>query len=219
MARIRTVKPEFWSDEKLKNVPLQARLAFIGLWTYSDDYGVVKGNPVLLKSFIFPYDDNIRQNQFNEWLDALVNARMLQPFIFNGESLYYIRSFRNHQKVDRPSLTRNCPESAIPKEFTEVSMSAPRGLDEGSLLEVVSSSTEVVSSKPSSVEEVIEYFISIKILNPKENAEKFFHFYESKGWMIGKNKIKKWKSCVKSWNLPKEKPLDLTERAKQLAGQ
>lgn len=32
------------------------------------------------------------------------------------------------------------------------------------------------------------------------NAESFFNFYESKGWMIGKNKMKDWKSAVKTWN-------------------
>lgn len=31
------------------------------------------------------------------------------------------------------------------------------------------------------------------------NAEKFFNFYESKGWLIGKNKMKDWKACVRTW--------------------
>jgi hypothetical protein len=30
-------------------------------------------------------------------------------------------------------------------------------------------------------------------------AERFFYFYEAKGWVIGKNKIKDWKSCVMTW--------------------
>lgn len=32
------------------------------------------------------------------------------------------------------------------------------------------------------------------------NADSFFNFYESKGWMIGKNKMKDWKSAVRTWN-------------------
>lgn len=31
------------------------------------------------------------------------------------------------------------------------------------------------------------------------NPEKFFNFYEAKGWMIGKNKIKDWQACVRTW--------------------
>ena len=30
-------------------------------------------------------------------------------------------------------------------------------------------------------------------------AERFYYFYEAKGWVIGKNKIKDWKSCVMTW--------------------
>lgn len=31
------------------------------------------------------------------------------------------------------------------------------------------------------------------------NANSFYDFYESKGWMVGKNKMKDWKACVRTW--------------------
>lgn len=31
------------------------------------------------------------------------------------------------------------------------------------------------------------------------NAEAFYDFYESKDWYIGKNKMKDWKACVRTW--------------------
>ena len=31
------------------------------------------------------------------------------------------------------------------------------------------------------------------------DAQKFVDFYEAKGWMIGKNKMKDWKACVRTW--------------------
>jgi hypothetical protein len=54
MARSRILKPEFWSDEKLALVPREARLAFAGLWTCSDDYGVTKGPPAWLRRVSVP---------------------------------------------------------------------------------------------------------------------------------------------------------------------
>jgi hypothetical protein len=30
-------------------------------------------------------------------------------------------------------------------------------------------------------------------------SERFYNFYEAKGWMIGKNSIKNWKACVSTW--------------------
>lgn len=31
------------------------------------------------------------------------------------------------------------------------------------------------------------------------NASRFYDFYESKGWLVGKNKMKDWKACIRTW--------------------
>jgi hypothetical protein len=50
--------------------------------------------------------------------------------------------------------------------------------------------------KPPTVEEVRAYCLERKNgIDP----ERFIAFYESKGWMIGKNKMKSWKSAVITW--------------------
>jgi hypothetical protein len=33
------------------------------------------------------------------------------------------------------------------------------------------------------------------------NPQKFVDFYTAKGWMIGKNKVKDWKACVRTWEI------------------
>ena len=60
------------------------------------------------------------------------------------------------------------------------------------------------AKKPTDVNEVIDYFKELRIVNPKENAEKFYNYYESNNWYRGKTKIVKWKSCVKTWKLERE---------------
>ena len=51
-------------------------------------------------------------------------------------------------------------------------------------------------------------FVKPKIIDIKEyckerknnvDCETFFDFYESKGWQIGKEKMKSWKACVRTW--------------------
>jgi len=44
---------------------------------------------------------------------------------------------------------------------------------------------------------VEEYFLEKE--SGKEEAEKFFNYYESNGWKVGKNKMKKWKSAASGW--------------------
>ena len=49
---------------------------------------------------------------------------------------------------------------------------------------------------PPSVDEVRKYCIERKnFINPSE----FINHYEANGWMRGKNKVKDWKACVRTW--------------------
>jgi len=50
--------------------------------------------------------------------------------------------------------------------------------------------------KPPTLFEIKEY---CKERKKGVDPYKFFNFYESKGWMVGKNKMKKWKAAVHTW--------------------
>ena len=108
MARIRTIKPEFWEDEKLAKFPVYARLLFIGTWNFADDNGVLLANPVLMKSHIFPYED-IGISTISEWIDMLVENGMLIRTTYNGKDYLVIRKFLIHQKINRKSIRINIP--------------------------------------------------------------------------------------------------------------
>lgn len=57
--------------------------------------------------------------------------------------------------------------------------------------------------KKPKIEDIESYCLERK---NKINAERFFNYYESKGWMVGKNKMKNWKAAVRNWeNMSKEK--------------
>lgn len=50
--------------------------------------------------------------------------------------------------------------------------------------------------KKPTVEEIAEY---CKERNNGIDAQYFIDFYEAKNWMIGKNKVKNWKACIRTW--------------------
>lgn len=52
------------------------------------------------------------------------------------------------------------------------------------------------------VEEVREYCLS---RNNNIDAEYFVNYYDVRDWTIGKNKIKDWKACVRTWELNAKK--------------
>ena len=51
-------------------------------------------------------------------------------------------------------------------------------------------------SPPTDIE-TVEYFLSKQSTNAE--AEKFWLFYDSKNWMVGKSKMKKWQSAASGW--------------------
>jgi len=53
----------------------------------------------------------------------------------------------------------------------------------------------------------------IKKEYPNLDALRFHNYYESNGWMVGRNKMKDWKAAARNW-LSKEKPLSLNKPPK-----
>lgn len=57
MARARNIKPSFFTNDDLVELPFETRLLFIGLWTLADREGRIVDRPKKIKMEIFPSDD------------------------------------------------------------------------------------------------------------------------------------------------------------------
>lgn len=55
--RARNIKPGFFKNERLADVPLEARLLFIGLWLLADREGYLEYRPKRIRAEIAPYDE------------------------------------------------------------------------------------------------------------------------------------------------------------------
>jgi len=126
MARIRTVKPEFWTDEKVVECSIEARLLFIGMFNFSDDNGNLVNSPKRIKMQVFPAD----VIECDPLLKELITHGLLTEYSVNGVSYLNIKGFNKHQKINRPSKTD------IPKQnFSEDSVSTHEPLTDGMDLE------------------------------------------------------------------------------------
>lgn len=67
---------------------------------------------------------------------------------------------------------------------------------------------EYKSFKKPTLEEVAAY---CNERNNGVNPENFIDFYESKGWMVGKNKMQNWKACVRTWEKKKKQESKVPE--------
>jgi hypothetical protein len=102
MARIRTIKPEFWQDERLGTLPVYARLLFIGLWNIADDKGRLRGSPLFIRAQVFPYDHDI---DVQAGLDLLEKAGRITRYVHDLESYIWVRKFEDHQRIDKPKVS------------------------------------------------------------------------------------------------------------------
>ena len=101
MARIRTIKPEFWTDEKVVECSPTARLLFIGLWNFCDDYGSHQYSLKQIKMEVFPGDD-FKITQIEEWLSELINVRLINTYTIDDKRYLRVCGWR-HQKIEKPS--------------------------------------------------------------------------------------------------------------------
>lgn len=101
MARIRYVKPEFFSDTTLAEVSIQARLLYIGLFCQLDRNGVGEDNAKLLKREVFPYDDGVSTMLVNNLLNELVSVGRVFRFEYENKKLLYCPTFYKHQNFHR----------------------------------------------------------------------------------------------------------------------
>lgn len=58
------------------------------------------------------------------------------------------------------------------------------------------SKEKAAAFRPPELSEIEDY---CKDRNNNVNASRFYDFYASKGWMVGKNKMKDWKAAVRTW--------------------
>jgi len=121
MARIRTIKPKFFTNEVLAELPPADRLFFIGLWCHADREGRLEYRPKKLKAEIMPYDNydvakginNLHEKGFVIKYKAHANgsARICAPEQLHETEYLQIVTFKEHQRIDKA----NEPPSSIPE--------------------------------------------------------------------------------------------------------
>lgn len=108
MARIRTIKPDFFLHEELAELSALHRLLFVGLWTLADKEGRLEDRPKRIKAALFPWDNC----DIHEMLEDLDEAGLIHRY--EGDvGCIAIPSFKKHQRPHpkEPASTLPAPPS------------------------------------------------------------------------------------------------------------
>jgi len=108
--RIRTIKPEFWTDKRVASWDHFTRLLFIGLWSAADDHGRGSAESARLASELFPYDLSRDPREtlarVAAGLDTLAASCRITLYDVEGEAFYEVSSWTKHQRVDNAGKPR-----------------------------------------------------------------------------------------------------------------
>ena len=107
MARARNIKPQFFTNDELSELPPLARLLFIGLWTIADFKGCFEYKPKRLKVQLLPYDDC----DIEQLVSALDKSGFISIYSVQGQRYIKVINFSKHQN---PHKNEREGGSAIP---------------------------------------------------------------------------------------------------------
>ena len=113
MSRARNLKPGFFKNEELAELPFEFRLLFEGLWCLADRLGRLEYRPKRIKGEIFPYDE----------VDVVKGLRELEKHgfidIYTVENREYIQvvEFAKHQNPHHREAPSVIPASEEPRAF------------------------------------------------------------------------------------------------------
>lgn len=127
MARIRSIKPEFWTSEQVMECSTTARLLFIGIWNFCDDAGNHVASPRTIKANVLPADD-IESSSVQGLLDELYTNGLIDFYIVDSKRYLHVTGW-HHQRIDKPTYKH--PEYRQ-GENDEKSITARRTLPESS---------------------------------------------------------------------------------------
>lgn len=206
MAERRMFAKSIVLSDAFLDMPLSARCLYFTLGMFADDDGFVgspKGimrqcgasqddmNILLAKRFLLAFDSGV----------VVIKHWRINNYLRNDryQSTTYLEEKETLKLDVKNAYTEKEKEVGIP------SMGIP-SIDKDS---IVKDSIDNNKGRftPPTVEEVREY------CNERKNnvdPETFVDFYTAKNWFIGKNKVKDWKACVRTWERNRkkeEKPL------------
>lgn len=103
MARIRSIKPEFFTSVVVARVSIHAAFMFSGIWTQCDDHGRMIEDARLIKAALFPLRDEVTPYAIEEYLEELAHEGLVIRYKVDGRNYLAIPqgSWIEHQKIDR----------------------------------------------------------------------------------------------------------------------
>ena len=104
MPRRRVIDSKIWTDDKFIELNSDEKLLFIGMMNFSDDKGIHKNNPKVLKIEIFPADPKIDFKCVEDMIKTLLNQELL--LMSEDKKLLRYVNWETYQKIQHKTPSK-----------------------------------------------------------------------------------------------------------------
>jgi len=184
MAIFRKIHTSFWSDTFIQDLDNDQRLFYLYLLTNerTKQCGI--------------YEISKKQMAFDLGYSIDRVSKLLKYFINTGKVLYNettkeiaIKNWGKYNNSTSPKVL-SCIKSELDDVKDRVLIEYIKGMHTPSQEEQEEEKNKRFK-KPT--------FEQLKEYKPNIDAQRFLDFYDSKGWMVGKNKMTDWKAAARGW--------------------
>ena len=210
MAIFRKIHTSFWSDTFIQDLDNDHKLFYLYLLTNerTKQCGI--------------YEISKKQISFDLGYSIDRVSKLLKYFVNSGRILYSestkelaIKNWNKFNGSNSPKVL-SCIKSELSNVKDRVLIEYVNGMYTLSQEEQEQEEEEEEPKKgliPPLFNDVLNYCIERK---NDVDPNKFINFYESKGWMVGKNKMKDWKAAVRNWEKPKQQESEIAPELQHL---
>ena len=192
MAERRMFAKTIIDSDAFLDMPLSTQTLYFHLSMRADDDGFIN-NPKKIQRMIGASDDDLRlliAKRFVLWFDSGVIV------IKHWKIHNYIQKDRYKETVyqDEKALLSVKDNNAYTMDTECIQTVSVLETQDSIVKDSIGKSKKRFT--PPTLEEVKAYCLE---RGNQVDAEQFIDFYSSKGWMVGKNPMKDWKACVRTW--------------------
>ncbi|MBQ1573970.1 MAG: replisome organizer [Clostridiales bacterium] len=209
MAERRMFAKTIIDSDAFIDMPVTARLLYYDLAMRADDDGFVNSpkkimrmigasqddlSILILRKFIIPFENGVVV--IKHWrIHNYIRKDMYHETKYKEEKALLTTDENNAYTLSVTNPLQVCDET-VTNQSTQVRLGKVRLGKDRKESDVSDKPKHSVRFVPPTFDEVNAYCIE------RQNgidAQAFIDFYESKGWMIGKDKMKSWKAAVRTW--------------------
>lgn len=138
--------------------------------------------------------------QIRTALDKLKSTNEITTKATSKGTLINVVNYTKFQDFNKETTSTLTNELTVERQTNDKPMTTSKEYKEINNIKEEIYKEEKVAKAPSFKKPSIED-ISLYCLERKNNVNpnQFFDFYESKNWMVGKNKMKDYKACIRTW--------------------